>query len=503
MGVLSMDEWAELDRALGIIAGSGRAEVCEDGERLADFNPLNFEIRRQGKNALVHLWSAERNLTRRVLRIKERSEDRILLEVQRFGRAKPGRLEFYCADTQRPAVQISREQFRTRMRRILSESFPDATIESLTVAPDLKHSFSRLYVRGQMHEGLNTWAVLAVPPTDKVVSVEASLAIGILWLDWLRNHAKRRAVEGLRLFVPENSSQHLRERLLALSSSARTEIFEFSHRDGQVQKVDPADVGNLQSRLVPRPEMESILKSAREAASRIPALACPASKRTAQIASRIVPETAEAFFSFRGLEFVRWSVEGLSFGLDDSRLPLTKTTEPVLEKLLRRLELHRNSEAEDTSHSLYRRAPERWMETIIRQNPTTLDAQLDPRYLYSQVPAFTAGSRGILDLLGVTRRGQLVVIELKASEDLQLSIQAVDYWLRVRRHQRECDFQRYGYFTGVELDPKPPLLWLVAPGLQFHSTTEILLRYLSPQIQVTRIGLNEYWRRELKVIFRQ
>lgn len=106
-------------------------------------------------------------------------------------------------------------------------------------------------------------------------------------------------------------------------------------------------------------------------------------------------------------------------------------------------------------------------------------------------------------MLGVTRRGRLVIIELKASDDIQLSIQAVDYWLRVRRHQREGDFERYGYFPGIDLDSKPPLVWLVAPALQFHSTTEILLKYLSPEIPVTRIGLNESWRRGLKVTFRQ
>jgi hypothetical protein len=47
----------------------------------------------------VHLWSDERNLTRRVLRVKENADDRIVLEVQRFGRAKPGRLEFLRTDS--------------------------------------------------------------------------------------------------------------------------------------------------------------------------------------------------------------------------------------------------------------------------------------------------------------------------------------------------------------------------------------------------------------------
>jgi hypothetical protein len=95
------------------------------------------------------------------------------------------------------------------------------------------------------------------------------------------------------------------------------------------------------------------------------------------------------------------------------------------------------------------------------------------------------------------------VIELKASEDIQMPVQAMDYWLRVRRHQREGDFERYGYFSGKELDPKPPLVWLAAPGLRFHSATDTLLKYFSPEIQVTRIGLNENWRRGLKIIFRQ
>ncbi len=108
----------------------------------------------------------------------------------------------------------------------------------------------------------------------------------------------------------------------------------------------------------------------------------------------------------------------------------------------------------------------------------------------------------MIDLLGVTREGRLVVIELKASEDIHLPLQAVDYWLRVCRHQREWDFRRYGYFAGVVLEDKPPLLWLVSPGLRFHPTTDLVLKYLSPAIEITRIGLNENWRRGLQVVFR-
>jgi hypothetical protein len=221
------------------------------------------------------------------------------------------------------------------------------------------------------------------------------------------------------------------------------------------------------------------------------------------IRQRVLPGGEQAAFSFRGLEFARWSIEGFSFGLDDSRHPLNRASEPAFARLLAQLDLHRSSLASETKHPLYRKAPERWLETLILEDPTKLDAQLDSRFLYSQIPALTSGDRGVIDLLGVTRRGQLVIIELKASEDIQLPMQAVDYWLRVRRHQREGSFQQYGYFAGMELDPRPPQVWLVAPSLQFHSTSEILQRYLSPEIRVTRVGLNENWRRGISVVFRQ
>ena len=58
-------------------------------------------------------------------------------------------------------------------------------------------------------------------------------------------------------------------------------------------------------------------------------------------------------------------------------------------------------------------------------------------------------------------------------------------------------------FPDVPLKAKPPLLFLVAPGFRFHSTIDIVLRYLSPEIEVARIALAENWRGGLHVIFRQ
>lgn len=498
-----MNDWAELDRALGAMAASGSTEVREDGEWLAELATLHCELRCDSNNPLVHLWSADNNLTRRILRVREQTGDRIVLEVRRFGRAKPGKLEFLRTDSPRAAARITREQFRARLRRVLAEQFPDAVIDALTASPDLEHSLSGVYVRGRMHEGSREWAVMAIAPGESGAAIEGILTSGILWLDWTRSRALSRAVEGLRLFVPEGFSRALLERSAALTSAARVEVFEFRDDGDRVQRMVSSNEGNVESWLTPRREVESTLAEAHEAIARVHPFALHLPPAGDDIGLRFVPVSSEVSVCFRGLEFARWSREGISFGLGDRRQRLSAETEPALDRLVRQLDLYRNSLATKTNHFLYRAAPERWMETLAIQDPTRINAQLDLSHLYSQLPALGAGERGVIDLLGVTRRGRLVVIELKASEDMQLPMQAVDYWLRVRRHQRVGDFERYGYFAGKELDPKPPLVWLVAPALRFHSSMETILRYLSPEIQVTRIGMAETWRRGLKVVFRQ
>jgi hypothetical protein len=39
--------------------------------------------------------------------------------------------------------------------------------------------------------------------------------------------------------------------------------------------------------------------------------------------------------------------------------------------------------------------------------------------------------------------------------------------------------------------------------LRFHPATDVILRYLDPQIEIERIGLSESWRRGMKVVLRQ
>jgi hypothetical protein len=56
---------------------------------------------------LLHLWSQQFNLTRRVLGITDHSTERLAFAVQHFGRAKPDRLEFLRVDFERSVMRQS------------------------------------------------------------------------------------------------------------------------------------------------------------------------------------------------------------------------------------------------------------------------------------------------------------------------------------------------------------------------------------------------------------
>lgn len=157
----------------------------------------------------------------------------------------------------------------------------------------------------------------------------------------------------------------------------------------------------------------------------------------------------------------------------------------------------------ERNHPLWRLRPERWLESLVVRDITAIDSALDPAHVYSQVPAFSASDRAMIDVLAATREGRLTVTELKADEDIQLPMQGLDYWARVAWHHERGELQRYGYFAGRELSPMSPRLLLVAPALHIHPKTDTLLKYLSSEIDWELAGVDEHWRDEIKVVFRK
>jgi hypothetical protein len=147
--------------------------------------------------------------------------------------------------------------------------------------------------------------------------------------------------------------------------------------------------------------------------------------------------------------------------------------------------------------------PERWLEALVRADVSVIDERLETESVYSQVPAFSAADRAMIDVMTLTREGRLAVVELKADEDIHLPLQGLDYWARVQWHHGRGEFLKYGYFGGRELALESPLLFLVAPALRVHPATDTILRYISPEIEWAFVGIDERWREGVRVVFRK
>ncbi len=169
-------------------------------------------------------------------------------------------------------------------------------------------------------------------------------------------------------------------RVAALASPQEIELYEYEPLYWRVRRIARSNAGNLATRIVPRREIEQAIAVAMPLAERIRGLAPDA------IRIGVAPATQEVTLRFRGMEFARWRMGAMWYGLGDHQSILTPEKWGALESLVRQLELHRHLLATETKHRLYRAQPERWLETMVAADPPRIDARLDPRYIYSQVP---------------------------------------------------------------------------------------------------------------------
>ncbi|MGC2476713.1 MAG: hypothetical protein WA485_20435 [Candidatus Sulfotelmatobacter sp.] len=501
------------------LSEASSAVVLESGAVMFDLAQAKYSISGEYNKCLLHLWSSERNTVRRVLDA-ELKNGTLRLAVMRLGQTRPTKLEI-CRERDRrsPTVKrAARTAYEPRLRRAIERHFPGLAISRLTTRVDLEKSFGPIYARGLLRQGQTAFAVLGVNGSELQSSIDAALTFGILWLDACRQNPHPVAqnatrvgqprdvlVEGLILFVPVGCSALVRERMANLNrEAAKWRLFEFDERHDAVVEVDCTDRGNVATRLVHATNETAALERFAESIARIQTIL-----PNCEVA---VLSPAEIAFRWRGLEFARarMGAEAITFQSRQEIVFGVGAEERVLEdrnwsffvQLLAALREARHPYG-PRGDRLFRMHPERWLESLVRADVSVIDERLEPESVYSQVPAFSAADRAMIDVLTLTREGRLAVVELKADEDIHLPLQGLDYWARVQWHQRRGEFLKYGYFGGRELAEESPLLFLVAPALHVHPATDVILRYISPEIEWAFVGIDERWREGVKVVFRK
>ncbi len=601
-----------------------RAAVLEDGKVVFDLTTAQHTVSTEHGRCTLHLWSEERNLVRRVVSATERG-GALRLATLRFGQSQTKLLELVADRERRSSSKGDRDRETARVRyvktleRMLGRTFPEWKPEGLRTAMDLEKSFGPAYARGSLVrgngvKGKQAWAVIGVNESESAATIDGILTLGVLWLHHCREQAEgRRLYQGLKVIVPKGTAMLTLSRLAWMSSeAAQWELWELDESAEEMEQRDAADQGNVRTRLVHHPDEAAA--AAERFAKAVDAVMALVPKGEGHRVEQRLRSTAELVFLLHGMEFARARVGlapnsfaqtlEITVGAGAYERPLTEGNRAMLTQRVAELfERRRAAETGETfarkdvgrsrrigapmtapAHSriqrqartavtdpLYRAAPERWLESVLRRDlapltrslapeaardlqgsrssfanevdPDTVGnradvvevvgeagpsaapqddnawggasrviPRLDAQHVYAQVPAIAGASdRGMLDLLGVTADGRLAVIELKADDDLHFALQGLDYWIRVRYHHLQTadartglgEFQRHGYFRGVELSPLPPRLYLVAPALHIHPATETVLRYLSLRVEWNLLALDERWRQQVRVVWRK
>jgi len=469
------------------LKASQKPALLEPGEEIIEITGSNFSLELQRSRITLQAWDDKRNLVRRIVDIREQARGRLELVAERFA-GKRGAL--FLIDLARPTsrdweLRGTRLVFRERFRQFLLREFPAWKVAELSTEADLEHTLSPAHPRALLKQGSAGLAAIGAAPDG--LNTGGVLSFGLIWLDYLRRRERRATIEGLVLFLPEGQERTTSLRLNFLDhQSTRFELFVYSGHE-QTARIDLRDAGNLETKL---DVCRQASRVHRETLDRLQSI---------DGVEKIESGDGEISLRVRGLEFVRTSGADILFGLSQ-RATLGAANFSECEQLAR--DLVRMRRALKDCGDLYRRDPEAWLESQVRAGIDAVDPSLEPSPIYGQVPAFAAGARGIIDLLATDRAGRLTVIELKASADLHLPLQALDYWMRVNWHLERDEFGQRGYFPGITLRKEPPRLVLVAPALEFHPTSETILGYFSPGVEVERIGLGANWRRGLNVMFR-
>lgn len=426
------------------------------------------------------MWS------RRILSAAQPQRKRLELEAFRFGK-KPVKVTLLdAADTRSGAAleKSFRSAFAERFRLFLNRQFGSWNLREFRSEANLEKSLSPLYPSGLYSRGKESIVAVGAPSRDTGFH---ALTFALIALS--RAQATR-----LVLYLPESFARPVIQ-LARRLNGAKLQIDIWTYgEDGAETLLDSSDSGNLNSCL----------------AMRVSRLAGPAWWREivdgfAELESIEEPDGS---FSYRilGLEVARMlpafgnAAQKILWG-SKLRMEARPSSGQAIERYIKSVCQRRRHDAPDYLDPLYLASPERWLEASVRKNIREIDATFEGE-VYGQIIGAWGGERSTADLLARDASGRLSVLELKATEDIHLPLQSFDYWLRVRQHLAAGDFQGQGYWPGRQISNAAPKLYLVAPALHFHPSTQSILQYLPEECDVEIVGLAANWRQRASVALR-
>ncbi|MGI8962132.1 MAG: hypothetical protein ACR2IV_20715 [Bryobacteraceae bacterium] len=467
--------------------------MIEYGEEITRLAPGQYALELRAGRVWIEVWCETRSISRRILAIERHAIGMLDCTVQRFG-GKSGKFSFLDLDRPQSAhrtLRGNRQSFTEQFRRTLSRQFPGWEICTLSCGMDLQRSFSPVFPRARLERGNQQIAALACAD---VSDESAMLTFALIW----HQHVSARGAQGIHtslcLFLPDTAGCLTAHRLRWLTGKTlETRLFRFNAH-GSAGEVDARDLGNIQTRVSPHYVQASLNVDLSALLARLSAISgfgyCP--ELNGGISMRC-----------RGLEFARIENGRLMLGIETKREVSASHNQDV-EQLAAQIATSGPSSVSASAACMHRSGlqtfPERWLESSVRSSLSTIDASLLQSPVHGQVLTFAAGDRDLIDLLAVSFSGRLAVLELKASEDIHLPLQALDYWMRIAWHAQSGELEHL--FPGISLEGRSPRLLLVAPAICFHPSNATVLRYFSPDIEVERIGINSEWSENLRVVLR-
>lgn len=488
----------ELERAL---LGGPRQLLAGD-ELLANLSRDNYELCVEWGKLIFAWWDEERSQNWRVDAYQIENAE-VRLEVTRgIGRQKAV-LRLRDGESRQPDERtLGRNTYAQSLAAVLKSNYPGLRLLRATTGPDRAGSVPGRFARLSWQLGSEVILALGVSAAESPADVDRIVAAGLIWLSRF-NERRDPPLQAKRLWfcLPPRRSTTVVERLALIDLAnlgARVECFEVDEENEALAPIRPSTQGellNAHPRELRWPDGSA--DQGEEWKERIVNLA------PGLIEVRRRPAHDDVLLSINGLGFARL-IEGerneVWFGVAGSiPILLREANFAELGRLVDEIVKYRSAASPDRRHPFYRLREEAWLESMLRREIRSLDASLDDRFVYSQIPAWRSDDRSVIDLLTIDRQRRLVVIEIKTSEDRQLPLQGLDYWLRVEQSRLRGEFEKRGMFAGAEIADNSALLYLVAPQLRFHRTFSIVARCLSPQIEAYRLGVNANWREGVRV----